>query len=286
MKKLLVIVMIMGLLLSACSTTPPASEGAGTSKTPADMTTAEVEEVKTTSAQEAQATTAEATRAQAPITKDFSSYEVVTAYFSDTYDYLDEVTASSDDMALLGDSMFISMLGMTLTNVELDYAMHMMADTWEEIDGEMANGGGVYDSSLSKDGELYIYSYANKWNAGHTDEIHMSYNPLTRMVDYYGDNNNPNNPNDRHIQLMIDEEERFFMTVAEFSGNNGQTTLMVIYCDGTEVCYGRSDVAGDTRTELSMDLLEVQPTSWDELSSFGEFETILTYDGSELQYIY
>jgi len=125
--------------------------------------------------------------------------------------------------------MFIGMIGMKLTNVELDYAMHMMKDSWEDLNEEMANNDGTSDSRLSKDGDIYVYDYANKWNAGYTDEIRMIFDPTAMTVDYYGENNNPNNPSDQHIQVLVDDQERLFVTIAEFSSNNGETSLMAIY---------------------------------------------------------
>ena len=282
MKKILAIMLVIGLVLSGCSEAVPDSDGMATTKESEEKTMADkTKEKEVVTTEKAQETTA---KAQVAMAKDFSSFEAVTAYFGDMYDYFDDATEDADDMAILGDGIFIGMTGLKLSSVEMDYAMHMTEDSWEDLDDEMPNGRGSSDSILSREGDLYVYDYTNKWDDGYTDEILMHYDPALRTVDYYGDNNNPNNPSDRHIQILIDDQERLFVTIADFSANNGETDLMAIYCDGQALNYGRVKVKGDVRQEMSMDLLETAPTGWEELSTFGIFDTILTYDGSELLY--
>lgn len=280
MRKLVPWMMVMVLVLVGCGQENPMSESAEVTSKEVVATTKSAEKVTETPETE-MTTSLEVSQAGEG---DFSDFERLTSYMEDTTDYFDELTEDEEDMALLGDSMFISMMGMKFANIELDYAMHMMADTWEEKDQVMANGGGLSDSLLVKDGEIYRYETSNKWEAGYTDTIQMTFDPGLMTMDYYADRNNPNNPSDDHIQVMVDGQEHFYMTVSQFSDNIGETSLMVLYCDGQDLCYGRSQVAGEARVDLSADLLEVKPGDWATLADFGTFETLFVYQGGELTY--
>lgn len=218
--------------------------------------------------------------------KDLNSLELFSNLIDEMYEYFDEVTENEEDMSLLNDSMMLVMLSMKIHNVTMDYVMSGGGDTWERLDEAMANDRGMSDSVMTKVGDVYTYNYANKWNEGYDNVIHMTYDTQARTIDHLFTSNRPNDFKTLMTQFYIDPEGALYISGSDYINNNATDNQYILYYDGKVLNYGIQDMGDVTEAALANDIVKVLPDSWEALLGTASFEKTFAYDGSEIIYVH
>ena len=221
-----------------------------------------------------------------PMAKGLDGLEYFTDRITAMNDYFEVITEDEEDMALLGDSMLMLMLGMKINNVSMDYVMSGGGETWELLDQEMANGRGTYDSTMTKSGDVYTYYYANKWDEGYENVTQMTYDSSERTIDHLFTSTNPNDAKTLMTQFYINQDGTLYISGSDYIANNAQDSQFVIYFDGQEMNYGIHDMGDVSEAVLAINLVETMPEGWGPLLESASFEKVFTYDDNEMTYIH
>lgn len=285
-KSLLVAILVLSISLSACGS--KAAEEVPTATNIVEPQEAEALSENVTELVEAVEAIAEQSEntMSTPEGKNLDSLSLFIDKIDAMVDYFDEATEDEDDMSYLGDGMLMGMIGMKLNNIELDRALMMAGEEWEKLDDAMPNGNGTSDSVMVKDGDVYTYTYANKWNNGSEDTVAMVFDAAAMTIDHSSASTNPENIKGTQSQFYLDANGGLYISQSEYVANNAANTQYVFYYDGTVLNYGSQVVADADATALAVDLLADQPDGWATMVSGKTFDKTFTFDGTNISYVH
>jgi len=213
----------------------------------------------------------------------FASIEQFSNKLEDFYDAVEEAGDDIDNFAFLGDMMTFSTLQMINVDVELEQALHLMADSWEDAKKDMPSGAGQYDSTLVKEGDQYHYRYNAYWNSGKVSKSVLTYDPKEKTIDYSRVSDDESDTN-RYMQQFIDKDGKFYVTYSEKNLGNGEGGEIIIFYDSNQASYARNvkiiDYDATGRTDIILD----KPNTWEALIKDKAYSTLFIFDGSQVNY--
>ncbi|PKM56379.1 MAG: hypothetical protein CVV00_00350 [Firmicutes bacterium HGW-Firmicutes-5] len=214
---------------------------------------------------------------------DFESIVQFSDKFEAFYNTVEEAGEDIEDFAFLGDMMMVSTLQMINSDAELDQALHLMADAWEDVKMDMPNGAGQYDSILTKEGDQYHYTYHAYWNTGKVTKTTLIYNPKEKTFDYSRESDDEADTN-RYMQQYIDENGNFYVAYSEKNRSNGEGEEMIIFYDGTQAFYGRNVKVANYDDANRINIISDRPNAWETLAKDKTYSTLFIFDGTQVDY--
>jgi len=213
----------------------------------------------------------------------FESIVQFSSKFEDFYNMAEEAGDDIEDFAFLGDMMMVSTLQMINSDAELDQALHLMADSWEDVKKDMPNGAGQYDSILTKEGDQYHYTYHAYWNNGKVTKTTLIYDPKEKTFDYSRESDDEADTN-RYMQQYIDEKGNFYVAYSEKNRSNGEGEEMIIFYDGSQAFYARNVKVANYDVENRMNIISDKPNAWETLVKDKTYSTLFIFDGTQMNY--
>ncbi|MDF1616873.1 hypothetical protein [Petrocella sp. FN5] len=213
----------------------------------------------------------------------FASIVQLSNKFEDFYNVLEEAGEDIDDFAFLGDMMTFSTLQMINADIELEQALHLMADSWEDAKKDMPNGAGQYDSALVKEGDQYHYSYNAYWNSGKVSKTMLTYDPKEKTIDYSRVSDDESDTN-RYMQQFIDKDGKFYVTYSEKNLANNEGGEIIIFFDGTQASYARNVKIEGYDVTSRLDIILDKPNTWEALVKDKIYTTMFIFDGTQVNY--
>jgi hypothetical protein len=215
--------------------------------------------------------------------ENFASIQQFSNKLEDFYNTTEEAGADIDDFAFLGDMMTFSTLQMINIDVELEQALHLMADSWEDDKKDMPSGAGQYDSALVKEGNQYHYSYNAYWKSGKVSKTMLTYDTKEKTIDYSRESDDESDTN-RYMQQLIDKDGNFYLVYSEKNLGNREGGEIIIFYDGTQAFYARNVKIENYDVQSRIDIILDKPNSWETLVKEREYSTLFIFDGTQVNY--
>lgn len=216
--------------------------------------------------------------------KGFGSIEKFTTRFGEMTEYMNQGAEKIDDMTFMGDSMALLLAGGGVLDAQLDYALHMGKEEWQDEKKEMPNGAGEYESGLEKKGDIYHYFHKNHWTeTGHVDRLLLDYDKKNQWVIIEKGSDDPQK-NAIKVQFYLTEKGDLYLSLGQSVPRMESHEMLIAYYDGKHMNFARITNLKGTEVSLPVDLTLNKPSSWAEFIGDKTYGSLFLYDSETVKY--